>query len=93
MDELSDVQAYFTEASSEEKADAFVDELLGIIDDLAINPELHGFCPFPKLQEAGYRCIRFKKYLVIYILILNTVRIVAIMHGRRKPEDFNDIAK
>jgi plasmid stabilization system protein ParE len=93
MDELSDIQAYFADTSSEEKADAFVDELLGIIDSLVANPELHGFCPYAKLQKAGYRCIRHKQYLVVYTLIGNIVRILAIMHGRRNPDDFNDLAE
>lgn len=65
MDELSDIREYFIEHTSEEKADAFVDELLEMVQRLENNPELHGFCPNAKLQEKGYRCIRFKNYLII----------------------------
>ncbi len=93
MDELSDIREYLVEVSSEKKADSFVDELLEVIQKLENNSEFHGFCPHPKLQEKGYRCIRFKNYLVIYFVLGNTVQIIAIMHAKRNPKDFDALAE
>lgn len=93
MDELSDIRAYMAEQTSEDKAEAFVNDLLQEVQNLAKNPGSFPYCRNQKLQTKGYRCINFKKYIIIYFVENNIVQIIAILHSHRDPKYFDEIAK
>lgn len=93
MDELSDIHEYLTEQVSENKADTFVEALLEKVKELEKQPGRYAFCQNEKLQEKGYRCIRFNNYLIIYFVTENLVQIIAIMHAKRNPKDFDALAE
>ncbi len=93
MDELSDIHEYLAEQVSENKADAFVEALLQKVRELENHPGRYAFCQNEKLQEKGYRCIRFNSYLIIYFVIENLVQIIAIMNAKRNPKDFDTLAE
>lgn len=93
MDELSDIRDYYAEQTYEEKADALVDELLAEVQKLEQNPGHFPYCRNQKLQEKGYRCINFRKYIIIYFVESDKVEITAIIHARRSSKDFDEIAK
>ncbi len=93
MDELTDIRDYLAAQTYDEKADAFIDALLAEVQKLEKNPATFPFCRNQMLQEKGYRCINFKNYIIVYFIESDHVQIVAVMHARRNPKDFDEIAK
>ncbi|MDQ3843233.1 MAG: type II toxin-antitoxin system RelE/ParE family toxin [Bacteroidota bacterium] len=48
-------------------AKKFVDEVFTIFESLADDKIVHHPCRYKKWKEAGYRCVRFKKYTIAYL--------------------------
>ncbi len=63
-------------------AKKFTEEILDKIETLSMFPMAYPFVPDEELAELGYRMMVYKKYLVIYRTIENTVFIYHIADGR-----------
>lgn len=90
--DLSEIHEFLSEQAGEAVADKFVDELMGKTKRLESFPEFYHPCPYEKLQAAGFRCMNFKKYVVIYEVKTYVVEILAIMHSSRNPKKFDNLA-
>ena len=83
--DLAEIHEYLTDSVSDYFADEFVDEFMAKSKKLEDNPEFYHPCPYKKLQAAGYRCMNFKKYVMIYKVKPSEVEILAVMHSSRNP--------
>ena len=54
------------------------------ISQLAINPEIGVVPKDDRLKKLGYRILIVEKYLVFYVVKVNTVQIRRIIHGSRQ---------
>ena len=54
------------------------------ISQLAINPEIGVIPKDERLKKLGYRMLIVGKYLVFYVVKVNTVQIRRIIHGARQ---------
>ena len=54
------------------------------ISQLAINPEIGVIPKDDRLKKLGYRMLIVGKYLVFYVVKVNTVQIRRIIHGARQ---------
>jgi plasmid stabilization system protein ParE len=90
--DLSEIHEYLSEQASDAVADKFVDELMGKTKRLESFPEFYHPCPYEKLKAAGFRCMSFKKYVLIYEVKPNIVEILAVMHSSRNPKKFDGLA-
>lgn len=87
---LAGVHAYIAE-SSESRADKYVNDLYNTTEKLKKYPEFYPPCRNPKLQTAGFRCAIFKKHIIIYEVTEDAVNILAVMHAKRNPTDFEEL--
>jgi len=88
---VSELFDYLTETISEYFADGYIDELLEFGESLAYKSEHHSYCRNIKLQEKQYRCALFKrKYILIYSTAESEVLILAVIHAKRNPKDFEN---
>ena len=90
--DLAEIHECLSEQAGDVAADKFVDELMAKTKRLESFPEFYHPCPYPKLQAAGFRCMNFKKYVLIYEVKPNSVEILAVMHSSRNPKKFDDLA-
>jgi plasmid stabilization system protein ParE len=90
--ELAEIHEYLTDQVSDDFADQFVDELMAKTKKLEDNPEFYHPCPYKKLLAVGYRCMNYKKYVLIYKVNPAEVEVLAIMHSGRNPKSFDEIA-
>lgn len=90
LEMLAEVHAYIAE-SSESRADKYVNDLYNSTEKLKKYPEFYPPCRNPKLQTAGFRCAIFKKHIIIYEVTEDAVNILAVMHAKRNPTDFEEL--
>ncbi len=84
---LAEVHAYIAE-TSELSANKYVNELYASTEKLQKYPEYCAPCRNPKLQAVGFRCCLFKKHIIIYEVTEDAVNILAVLHSKRNPTDF-----
>lgn len=74
-------------------SESFVSDLFNLVNETLANfPERNPPCSFPKLQSAGYRCMKFrKKYLVVYKEQEDFINILAVLYAGRDPKIFDDL--
>jgi toxin ParE1/3/4 len=80
-DELNAAVAYFEDIETG-LGIRLKDEARAVIPWIARNPEA------PRLQAKGYRRVNLKifQHYVAYFIWANTIWVVAVAHGRRRPE-------
>lgn len=88
---VAEIHDYKSE-SSESAADKYIEELFDFVERLERYPESCAPCRNPKLNALGLRCCLFKKqHVVIYEVLEEKVEILAVIHAKRNPTDFEDI--
>lgn len=92
MEMLAELHEYLSERS-EVSADKYVDGLVKYSDRLKKHPESCAPCRNPKLKEAGFRCCKFRNHILIYEVNEDTVDILAVIHAKRDPRDFEKLIK
>jgi plasmid stabilization system protein ParE len=90
--DLADIHEYLSSNRNDDFADKFVDELMSMTKRLEDSPDFYHPCPYKKLQAAGFRCMNFKKYVLIYEVKPNEVDIIGVMHSSRNPRSFDELA-
>lgn len=89
---IADLYDYLLELSDDFSADDYVQELLDFGEQLSLKSEHYSYCRNPRLMNKGYRCALFrKKYILIYHSTESSVDILAVLHARRDPKDFEAI--
>jgi len=79
LEDLGDIRAFVTQDDAS-AAYEFLDRLLTCCEDISLAPEA-----FPERHDLapGLRAVPFAKYLILYRIHYNTVRIERILHGSR----------
>lgn len=90
LEMLSEVYDYLAEYS-EISAEKYVDELLEYSRRLEKYPESCAPCRNNALREAGLRCCKFKKHIIVYEILPSKVAILAVIHSSRNPDDLAGI--
>lgn len=90
MEMLAELYEYLSE-HSEVSAGQYVDGLVEYTDRLNKHPESCAPCRNPKLSEAGFRCCKYRNHIIIYEVNEATVDILAVIHARRNPRDFEKV--
>jgi len=89
---LSDIYVYIESQSGTFVASEYLGELIEFGNHLATKSEHFSYCRNIKLQTRGYRCALFKKrYVLIYKENEVSVTILAIIHAKRSPQEFEKI--
>ena len=89
---LSDIYEYIESQSGDLVASEYMSELIEFGNRLSTKFEHFSFCRNTKLQLRGYRCALFKKrYVLIYKEKETSVAILAIIHAKRSPQEFEKI--
>ncbi|MCO6476986.1 MAG: type II toxin-antitoxin system RelE/ParE family toxin [Phaeodactylibacter sp.] len=55
------------------------------------HPESCAPCRNAKLKNAGFRCCKYRKRVIIYEVAENSVDILAVIHSKRGPKDFEKV--
>ena len=90
---LLEIGEYLSDFIGEEKANQFVDDIIKKTDSILPNPSFYPPCRFKLLQENNFRCIRHKKYIIVYREEKDEIRVYGVIHERRNPKLFEDLAK
>jgi plasmid stabilization system protein ParE len=90
---LLEIGEYLSEFIGEDKANQFVDDIIEKTDTLLINPSRYPPCRFKLLQKNNFRCILFKKYVIVYREENDEIRIYGVIHERRNPKVFDELVK
>ena len=81
-DDLNKIVDYLLEHSID-AANAFIDELEGLEERLAMFPKSATPIRNKRLQSRGYRIAIIGDYLLFYILRNESVYVMRIIHGKR----------
>ena len=85
-DDLNEIVDYLSEYSIE-AANAFIDELEKLEEQLAMFPESAPFVRDRKLQRRGYRIAVVGEYLLFYTLRNKSIYIMRVIHNKRNNMD------
>ncbi len=92
LEMLAEIHEYIGE-KSEISADNYIDGIYNSVKKLKKHPESCAPCRNSKLQEAGYRCCKFKSHIIIYHFEHNEINILAIIHAKRNPPGLINLVK
>ncbi|MCB9267306.1 MAG: type II toxin-antitoxin system RelE/ParE family toxin [Lewinellaceae bacterium] len=92
MEMLAELYEYLSE-HSEKSAVKYVDGLVEYTERLKKHPESCAPCKNPKLKQAGFRCCQYRNHVIIYEVNEKSVDILAVIHGKRGPRDFEKVVE
>lgn len=87
---LSEIYDYIYE-HNQSAAGNYIDGIYASVKKLEKHPEFCAPCRNEKLKEAGYRCCRYKKHIIIYEFLPPKIKILAVIHSSRNPKSFGDL--
>jgi plasmid stabilization system protein ParE len=84
---LAQAEYIAREAGSPQNADAFLERVLGAIDELETMPRRFGVALEASVTGVEVRAVRLDGYLLLFIVddAQRRVRIIAARHGRQRP--------
>lgn len=89
MEMLAEIHEYLSEYSNS-AADKYIQELVEYTERLKQHPEACAPCRNPRLMAAGFRCCQVKNHIIIYEVLIDRVNVLAVMHVKRDPRDFEE---
>jgi len=90
LEDLAEIHE-FKANYSQKTADKYTDALFKYTERFKRNPEICAPCRNPTLFKRKFRCCNVKDHVIIYKYFDNIVSILAIIHSRRNPKDFEKI--
>ena len=89
---LAEIHEYKSQ-ESESSAEKYIDDLLESTEKLKKYPEYCAPCRNAILREKGFRCCLFKQHIIVYEVVKKDVKILAVIHSRRSPDNILKIVE